>query len=1161
MVEYEYTSSNIFSRARQVSSARINNTNNDLREKNVGIQHIVADNTRMNKTVIVSTGENYVRHVSFFEGRVISDYAYETGTGNSFISNFAVSNDFDYFRFINTFANTKDLTYRTYDRSRNYHYTERTISLSQNSESGTVLAINLWIRVRDNSQTRVEARINGNALQTRYLFNRNISSWQFATIILSNEELRNANSLTVRVSSNETFNIDFLRIVRFPQIIHPDRIRNFSREYYPSGQLFRMFQYNTQDHTISMVSFTYDQDPLMYFEPMPEYPASVFQVNESVASANLTREQFMQQARLTNRTEHRYTNGFLTNIRRHANGWTFFPESFTYNEQGMLTSHTDINGIRTDFSLEYRTQHNPFYVSAVRGTEGSPDIIIANQYCSGILRNKSTGNITTHFGFNANRDLNLIMHNNFNTNFEHHNDGSLRSINVPDNTLTDYSRSDTLGRITYGNNQGIRSVYDDDGRLITILNSDNSATTFSYNSRNELSQISHPHIIAYRFNRQVGAINNEYRAINGTDELIVRSSHADEAGNRTRISFVFGSMQYEYRYSFNRYGQLTALNKFRWGNYANNLYNYDNHQRLISKNCTIHGNTFNQNFLYGVHAGNTIGSPEAVGGIKNTIQESRLTVNGNQRGIYQYSYYPNGNLQRISYNDQLEVEYFYDGHNRLIRENHPRMNYRYQYDDGGNILSLSGTAVVNGVAVGGFSRNFGYSSEWKDQLVGVGGTSMRPYTFTYDGAGNPIVYKNVNLFWRNGRELANYDGNRYLYDFAGIRIQKRNSAGVETNFFVQGSQVIAEKTGDDTKWFIYDETGVSGMIWQHAEYWFEKNILGDIIRVYASGGSLVGTYTYDAWGNILSQIPTTHFANAAEILDANPFRYRGYYYDTETRLYYLNSRYYDPELRRFLNPDVPTMLFITATNIDGANLYQYCYNNPVVYFDPTGKIPFLIAIGIIAGAALLGGIIGGAISSNNEGSFWTGFGNGAIAGGILGVVGVTALLSGGATASLAKAWGGGFWANVGAGALVGAGSGAIIGGGVNLLEQGVANGGFGGISWEEFRRSVLFGVAIGAGTGAALNAIGFGMNRLGFDVKTTFGWDTPVLSLDLPFGIDPITINHISQSLFHTSAVMSLGRIAGIGDMLRIAKMLNNVFKRPSSPPFPHYNPPPPGRP
>ena len=106
------------------------------------------------------------------------------------------------------------------------------------------------------------------------------------------------------------------------------------------------------------------------------------------------------------------------------------------------------------------------------------------------------------------------------------------------------------------------------------------------------------------------------------------------------------------------------------------------------------------------------------------------------------------------------------------------------------------------------------------------------------------------------------------------------------------------------------------------KYVYRKNLQGDIVAILDECGCTRGTYEYDAWGNIIWQ-------GGSELLTINPFRYRGYYYDEETGLYYLNSRYYDPETGRFISPDSVNCLEPGAYN--GLNLYAYCGNNPVNY--------------------------------------------------------------------------------------------------------------------------------------------------------------------------------------------------------------------------------------
>jgi RHS repeat-associated protein len=117
-------------------------------------------------------------------------------------------------------------------------------------------------------------------------------------------------------------------------------------------------------------------------------------------------------------------------------------------------------------------------------------------------------------------------------------------------------------------------------------------------------------------------------------------------------------------------------------------------------------------------------------------------------------------------------------------------------------------------------------------------------------------------------------------------------------------------------------------------YWFEKNLQGDIVAVYNEGGTKLVSYTYDAWGNVTT---TYHNGGASTAAQYNPFRYRGYYYDSETGLYYVSSRYYDPEIGRWINAD--SVIAGTGENVLGYNMFAYCFNNPVNMSDPTGNWP------------------------------------------------------------------------------------------------------------------------------------------------------------------------------------------------------------------------------
>ena len=213
----------------------------------------------------------------------------------------------------------------------------------------------------------------------------------------------------------------------------------------------------------------------------------------------------------------------------------------------------------------------------------------------------------------------------------------------------------------------------------------------------------------------------------------------------------------------------------------------------------------------------------------------------------------------------------------------------------------------------------------------------------------------MSFTWVNGRQLgALQKGDlnvSYSYNSDGLRVSKTVN-GVKTEYVWDGSSLIGQKTGNNVLVYLYAADGLAGFQYNGVNYYYLKNGQGDVVGILNSSGTLVAKYTYDAWGKLLSVTDAAgndKSADASFIGNINPIRYRSYYYDTETGLYYLQSRYYDPEVGRFINADG---LISTDRGLIGFNMFVYCGNNPVNRVDPTGENWFTDLVSDIVDSAV-----------------------------------------------------------------------------------------------------------------------------------------------------------------------------------------------------------------
>ena len=245
------------------------------------------------------------------------------------------------------------------------------------------------------------------------------------------------------------------------------------------------------------------------------------------------------------------------------------------------------------------------------------------------------------------------------------------------------------------------------------------------------------------------------------------------------------------------------------------------------------------------------------------------------------------------------------------------------YDNYGNIATKNGLVYT-------------YDSTWKDLLTAYNGQPI-----VYDKQGNPTSYLGHTLTWEKGRQLKSFDNIAYTYNANGIRTSKTVD-GIKHTYTLDGTKILLETWDGNTLIPLYDnEETVCGILYNNEPYYFQKNLQGDIIGIVDKSSKVVANYSYDAWGSCTNAVTYTELTNGVDIATINPFRYRSYYYDEENGMYYLQTRYYNPSVCRFINSDEAILLGASET-ILGCNLITYCENSSLSLSDSFGTDAYWI---------------------------------------------------------------------------------------------------------------------------------------------------------------------------------------------------------------------------
>ena len=667
----------------------------------------------------------------------------------------------------------------------------------------------------------------------------------------------------------------------------------------------------------------------------------------------------------------------------------YISTSAEYSDDGsQLVSETDGNGL----TISYKYDENRDLVKTI--DENETEVVTAENsmndrpsmsYISGVVSvdydysNGMLSRITRGGYITGNATKQKQYYNMSYDSFGNMTEVSIGADTEDARVLASYSygaSNNHLDSMTYGNGDSISYEYDDLDRLLEEIWNDGTSYRYLYNAEGALMQKVESTYEDKVDNGTADAVNYQYDSLgrliysssteNG--ETIILTEHLYDHQNRidkqtyqlrnSDGSFTTYVSDYSYRATD---GVLTYVDSVN-GNFGDYEFVYDDIARLSARN----NHYFRQDYTY-----RNISSSQTTTQIANIAYSKRDGGTNFSPFSLAYTYDALGNIETITGTgiSGQNASYVYDVQSQLTSAVVDGKNYSYEYDTYGNIRK----AVEDGK-----TYNYIYGNEdWKDLLTKYDtGDEYDTGEILYEGqnavtdsplSGNPISYYNGTRWdfdWAKGRQLVSAESDNheieYTYDMAGIRDSKTVD-GVTYNYLTLDGKVVRQTWEQNNNKYvldiIYDNSGLPyAFKYAGGYYIYVLNQQGDVIRIVNDNGATVAEYKYDAWGNLLVDEDDLTF-----IGHVNPIRYRGYYYDTETGFYYLQSRYYDPSIGRFINAD---SFASTGQGFIGSNMFAYCNNCPVFYIDSTGCAPW-------STTCMLSDCSSGATVSQNEEKTYT----------------------------------------------------------------------------------------------------------------------------------------------------------------------------------------------
>ncbi len=839
--------------------------------------------------------------------------------------------------------------------------------------------------------TYYRGKNNDEIVQTEYYpFTTSTNGWQYVTGVFKFKTSELLTKLTISCEYSHNYGFAYFDDISFRPTneINPEVTEYF---YYENGKLkstktgkdVTYYGYDSNGNTIDVLShrqrtkYTYDENHRVTSEEY--YKHSSFIGCEEEYDALIKR---LKESELQSKVTYKY-NQYGQIIEQTVYDPTESSSYITYNTYdnkidskifGALTQTSTSLGETTNFFFDTKTgkllaniQTDGTGTYYTYDDMGNLIYVQPATYISSKLQ-KIDNEANVEYVYDINGRLSEILVNGTNYRFYYDDFGNQESVSIGGTTIVSQEINPYNGKVTkatYANGTTVLYDYDDLSRIIkvTYQNVVGEITTefsyeYEYDSNGNLSKFidnktNKTTIYQYDYlNRLIKFIEydderliNEYAGSYSYDsEDRLSSVHyaqdylytvKDENGNV--VGLVNGVLSPHYYYGYNKDDSLTLI----WISIETDSdivvnYTYDNLKRFSTKSTNI-GTKNVVEYSY-------IGASSIVSIYDSSIVKNDIVLNSD---VFEYTYDEGyKNITAVSDGTNVLQKYTYDDLNRLIFEENYELKktFAYTYDKNGNIE----TEVIKvykdnalQVLTDTITNNYDYSNTlWTDQLTSYNGGNIQ-----YDAMGNPISYWNgMEFTWQNATNLIElkFDNKNisYTYGKNGTRINKVVDEIVHT-YTYDGLKIVSETYDYSTLVYIYDETSSPiGFAYRNAsyeqndfdKYIFTKNLQGDIIGIYSEDGTCVGEYSYDAWGN---HTVTNHTND--NIGDINPFRYRGYYFDVESNFYFLNTRYYDPQIKRFISSDVTGTLMDTPMSLTDKNLYAYCDNNPIMRVDNGGE--------------------------------------------------------------------------------------------------------------------------------------------------------------------------------------------------------------------------------